>query len=82
MALNAAVPVAVPADQKARVTDPDHIGPCPRTHSPVIWQGIAEGRPTWKHADGSFTQRAHQGVTTEAGVVLQVPVILSVRPGR
>ncbi len=70
---------AAPTDP-ADVADPDNIGPCPKTHSPVIWQGMADGRPTWKHEDGSITQRAMQKVTTEAGEVLQLPVVLSMRP--
>jgi len=62
------------------VVDPDHVGPCPKDHSPVIWQGLEDGRPTWKHQDGSITQRAQQRVTTDDGEVLQVPVIVSMRP--
>ncbi len=75
----APAPEAAPTDP-ADVADPDNIGPCPKTHSPVIWQGMADGRPTWKHEDGSITQRAMQKVTTEAGEVLQLPVVLSMRP--
>ncbi|MHC4512827.1 MAG: hypothetical protein ACYS5W_03920 [Planctomycetota bacterium] len=69
---------SAPADSAP--ADPDHIGPCPKSHSPVVWQGILDGRPTWKHADGSLTQRAMQGATTKSGEAVQVPVILSVRP--
>ena len=78
------VPVEVtvqrPTDSRPVVADPDHIGPCLKHHSPVIWQGLADGRPTWRHQDGSTTQRAQQRVTTENGEVLHVPVILSMRP--
>jgi len=80
-------PVAVPVALQLRVpqvpapADPDGIGPCPKRHSPVIWQGLDEdGRPTWKHQDGSITQRARQTIRTERGEVLEVPVILSMRP--
>ena len=83
----APAPAAKPRDAAAPtptdladVADPDNIGPCPKTHSPVIWQGMADGRPTWKHEDGSITQRALQKVTTEDGEVMQLPVVLSMRP--
>ena len=69
-----------PTDPQQVVVDPDHVGPCPKDHSPVIWQGLEDGRPTWKHQDGSITQRAQQRVTTDDGEVLQVPVIVSMRP--
>jgi hypothetical protein len=65
---------------RVRVPDPDHIGPCPKKHSPVIWQGMEDGRPTWRHRDGSVTQRVRQKLTTQAGEVLEVPAIVSVRP--
>lgn len=83
---NAPVPVALqatvrrPVKRQPVAADPDRIGPCPKRHSPVIWQGMEDGRPTWKHKDGSITQRAQQRVSTDAGEVLQVPVIVSMRP--
>lgn len=71
--LRATLPPPAPAD-------PDRIGSCPKQHSPVVWQGLLDGRPTWKHRDGSITQRARQKITTQEGEVLEVPVIVSMRP--
>ena len=61
--------------------DPDHIGACPKTHSPVVRRGLdSSGQPTWWHADGSMTVRVSQGYTALDGERRMIGRIVVVRP--
>ncbi len=61
--------------------DPDHIGACPKTHSPVVRRGLdSSGQPTWWHADGSMTVRVSQGYTGLDGQRRMIARIVVVRP--
>ena len=61
--------------------DPDHIGACPKTHSPVVRRGLdSSGQPTWWHADGSMTVRVRQGYTALDGQRRMIARIVVVRP--
>lgn len=64
-----------------KLEDSAGIGPCPKTHSPVVRQGLdSSGQPTWWHADGSMTVRVKQGYTALDGQRQLIPRIVVVRP--
>ncbi|MCA8955434.1 MAG: hypothetical protein KDC87_05135 [Planctomycetes bacterium] len=65
----------------AEVPDPDHVGPCPKDHSPVVWRGLdSNGQPMWRHADGSMTVRAKQDYTHTDGKHYVLPRVVTVFP--
>jgi len=64
-----------------KLDDSAGIGPCPKSHSPVVRQGLdSSGQPTWWHADGSMTVRVKQGYTAPNGQRQVIPRIVVVRP--